>query len=207
VNLRLVKNSHTRLRRDMEKHYSKPEGFVGRNICYLVEHDGVCYGSIVAGSAIMHLKGRDEFYGLAKEDKAADIQKIINNVFFHIEKVNNRYPLRWQFAVKVLEMFRAQSLTDWFYKYGERPVGFETLIEPPRIGKIYLQDGWEQVGITEGFTCKREGGKGTDSYGGRRVWNTTDLRPKLVFCRCVDGRELSLPTQIHRQESLFDEAA
>jgi len=46
-----------------------------------------------------------------------------------------------------------------------------------------LRDGWEMVGQTKGFTCKRVAGIGTDSWGGKRVWDTENLRPKLVFIK------------------------
>jgi hypothetical protein len=47
-------------------------------------------------------------------------------------------------------------------------------------------NGWEEVGITVGYTCKRVSGKGrhrTDSWTGQRVWDTKNKRPKRVFVR------------------------
>lgn len=187
INFTRVKNSHSLLRENMQYHYSAPKGFVGRNLCYLVYVEDVCYGSIVAGSAIMHLKGRDEFFAL-NSNKSQAIQRIINNTFYHIEPVNGRYPIRWQFTAKVLARFREVAAQDWLLKYNVPVIGFESLIELPRTGKIYEQDGWEEVGVTEGFTCKRIAGKGTDSWTGKRVWNTDPAarRPKRVFCRRHD---------------------
>lgn len=57
----LEKKTETRLRLDMSRHYSRPKGFVGRSICFGVYYNNVRYGSIVAGSALMHLPARDEF--------------------------------------------------------------------------------------------------------------------------------------------------
>ena len=62
-------------------------------------------------------------------------------------------------------------------------LGFETLVELPRSGEIYKRDGWDLIGQTKGYTCKREGGYGTDGWTGQRVWNTVDLKPKHVFVR------------------------
>jgi len=56
------------------------------------------------------------------------------------------------------------------------------LIEKPRTGECYRRAGWTQVGETKGFTCKRVAGKGTDSWSGKRIWNTIDLKPKIVMC-------------------------
>lgn len=166
----------------MSVHYSQPKGFVGRNLCYLIYDGTTAYGSIVAGSAGMNLAGRDSFFGLTKHTKEVEIQRIANNVFFHIEKVDGKYPSR-NFAPKVLALFRERVAIEWEAKYGASLLGFETLVEPPRTGEIYLRDGWEQVGITKGQTCKRIGGKGTDRWTGRREWDTKNLRPKIVLCR------------------------
>jgi hypothetical protein len=40
-----------------------------------------------------------------------------------------------------------------------------------------------RVGVTRGMTCKRVGGKGSDSWSGRRVWDEENLRPKRVLMR------------------------
>ena len=74
---------------------------------------------------------------------------------------------------------------DWESKYGDKVIGFETLVELPRTGELYLRAGWSEVGITKGYTCKRVAGKGTDSWSGKRVWDTKKLRPKRVFCKKV----------------------
>jgi len=130
----------------------------------------------------MHIAGRDEFFRLQKDSKSSQIQRIVNNIFFHIQPLNDRYPLR-NFAQNVLARFREQIAIDWNKKYKESIIGFETLVELPRTGEVYKRDGWTEVGQTIGYTCKRVAGKGTDSWTGKRVWNTTELRPKRVFCR------------------------
>lgn len=73
--------------------------------------------------------------------------------------------------------------------------GFETLVEPPRTGELYLRDGWEQVGVTEGLQATRVSGKESkSSWGGgrttgRRVWLYDEpRRPKIVLCRWAYDR-------------------
>jgi len=61
------------------------------------------------------------------------------------------------------------------------------LAELPRTGEIYKKGGYIVVGTTKGYSCKRLGGKGTDKWGGRCMWNYQDLKPKLVFCKRVLG--------------------
>jgi hypothetical protein len=172
------KRTHPVMLSNMAAHYSQPKGFVGRNICYLIYWNEVCYGSIVAGSSTMNPPGRHEFLGTIKEQ----INNIINNIFFHAEKVNGIYPTR-NFLQKVLKKFVVQSSIDWERKYGDEVLGFESLVELPRTGDIYLRSGWSYTGTTKGHTCKRVSGvDNTEKYSGKRVWDRRGLRPKLVFC-------------------------
>ncbi len=174
--LEYTKRTDARLLHLMEKHYSSPKGFVGRNICYAVLCAGCYWGHIVGGSAPRWLSGRDAFFG-----DSFDLQKVIDNIFFHVEPVLP-YPSR-NFTTRIIKEWRSKISQDWFDKYGSKAIGFETLVELPRKGTLYLKDGWIAVGITKGQTCKRVAGKGTDSWSGRRVWDTVNLRPKLVLCR------------------------
>lgn len=180
--LEKIKRTDSRILNNMAVHYSQPKGFVGRNICYAVLFDRVYYGAIVGGSSTLHLAGRDEYFGLETDNKKENLNKIVNNIFFHIEKVGGKYPIRW-FSVEVLKLFRETIKIDWEEKYGDNIIGYETLVELPRTGDCYKKDGWYLVGQTKGFTCKRSAGKGTDNWSGKRVWNTENLRPKLVFCK------------------------
>jgi len=178
VELKVVKRTEPKLLINMANHYSKPKGFVGRNICYEVLYDGIYYGHIVGGSATLHLKGRHEFFGTSK----TELNHIVNNIFFHIEKVQGKYPCR-NFSTKVIKAFREKIQNDWFDKYKNNVIGFETLVELPRTGECYLRDNWVNVATTVGYTCKRTSGKGTDDWSGKRVWDVDNLKPKLIFCR------------------------
>lgn len=187
LRLEPIKRTDPRILADMAVHYSNPKGFVGRNICYAIMHDGVYYGSVVGGSATLHLVGRDEFFNISKEKKKQALRSIVNNIFFHIENKHGRYPIR-NMVPKVLGLFRKQITVDWQEKYGDPVKGFESLVELPRTGEAYKRDGWEEVGVTIGFTCKRISGKGkhrTDSWTGQRVWDTKNKRPKRVFVRHI----------------------
>lgn len=176
--LELIKRTDSRILSNMAIHYSQPKGFVGRNICYAVLWDGVYYGSIVGGSATLHLPNRNEYFGIDK----SKLNNLINNIFFHVEKQNGDYPCRW-FTVKVLKEFRTRCAEDWQKKYGDAVIGFESLVELPRTGECYKKDEWTLIGQTVGYTCKRVAGEGTDDWSGKRVWDTKNLRPKLVFVK------------------------
>jgi len=159
----------------MQDHYSQPKGFVGRSICYLIYWEDQWHGAIVGGSTPRFLPGREDFFG------NSDFLSIINNIFYHaIRDEEGKYPCR-NFTSRVLKEFRSRCYQDWIVKYGDVPQGFESLVELPRSGTLYRKDGWTETGITKGFTCKRVAGKGTDSWSGKRVWDTKNLRPKKVF--------------------------
>ena len=168
----------------MKIHYSKPKGFVGRSICYSINFNNVYYGHIIGGSSTLHLAGRDEFFNLTKENKKENLRKIVNNIFYHIEKRRGKYPLR-NLTSKVLKTFCNTIAKDWEAKYGYELIGFESLVELPRAGDLYLKDKWIEVGKTKGQTCKRTKGNGSDSWSGRRVWDTKNLKPKRVFCKHI----------------------
>lgn len=162
----------------MQIHYSHPKGFVGRNICYAIYWDNKYHGHIVGGSATRFLPGRNEFFNIGLES----LNKIVNNIFYHVFPVGDRYPIR-NFTSYVLHVWMRQMRIDWVTKYGDSVIGFETLIELPRTGILYRKVGFKEVGTTVGYSCKRVGGVGTDSWSGKRIWNTSELKPKLVLCK------------------------
>lgn len=183
LTLQIVNKNHVGLREKMAVHYSAPKGFVGRSICYEVLWDEESYGFIVAGSATLHLVGRDKIlFGVP-------LNNIVNNIFFHVEPHNGKYPIR-SFTTKVVTIWRERIAQDWQAKYGDVVLGFETLIGMPRTGELYKRDGWTEVGVTKGFTCKRIAGQGSDSWTGKRVWDTKNLRPKRVFVMKMSGQPM-----------------
>lgn len=170
-----IKRTASEILKNMANHYSAPKGFVGRNICYAIAVDGEIYGTIAGGSSTRFLPGRKV---------VGNLNNGVNNIFFHVEKFNGDYPIR-NFSTKVIAAYRKTVERDWKEEYGDEVLWHETLVEIPRTGECYRRDGWILVGQTKGFTCKRTAGKGTDSWSGKRVWDTVNLRPKLVFVREV----------------------
>ena len=174
----ITKRTDHRLLDRMKIHYSQPKGFVGRNICIAINYDGIYYGHIVFGSATKHLQGRNAFLGVDRYD----LNCIANNLFFNVNKVNNKYPVR-NFTSLIIRKMQELIPKLWKEKYGDTLFALETLVELPRTGELYTKAGWSEVGITKGFTCKRVKGIGTDSWTGKRVWNTNpeELRPKKIL--------------------------
>lgn len=179
IELITTKRTDERLLERMKKHYSHPKGFVGRNICYAIVYNSVYYGHIVGGSATRFLPGRHDFLKTTIDQ----LNNIVNNIFFNINPINGKYPKR-NFTSFVVKEFVKTIACDWEEKYEDIVLGFETLIEKPRKGTLYIRAGWQQVGETIGYTCKRIAGTSSDKWSGRRVWNTNkkELRPKRVLC-------------------------
>ena len=184
INLIITKRTDSRLIERMLTHYSKPKGFVGRNICYAVMCNGLYFGHIVGGSATLHLPGRNEFLNITK----SNLNSVINNIFFNVSipKELDKYPCR-NFTSEVVKTWRDRIVSDWKNKYEDEVIGFETLVEKPRTGDLYIKDGWTLVGETKGYSCKRTSGNGTDGWSGKRVWDTDKdkLKPKLVLCKRI----------------------
>lgn len=176
IELLTTKRTDPQLLHKMQQHYSQPKGFVGRNICYAILWNGVYYGHIVGGSATRYLPGRHE----RLSTDFSQLGHIVNNIFYSISPVEGKYPFR-NFTSAVIAVWREHISYDWYKKYGDVVLGFETLVELPRTGECYRRDGWELVGQTKGYTCKRVAGKGSDNWTGKRVWDTVNLRPKLVY--------------------------
>lgn len=177
LKLEITKRTDERLLERMKSHYSKPKGFVGRNICYAIYWNEEYLGHIIGGSATRFLPGRNEFLNSTLED----LNHIINNIFYNIRAPKEGYPKR-NFTSYVVRTWQAEIAREWKRKYGDFVLGFETLVEKPRKGTLYKKAGWRVVGETKGYTCKRIGGEGSDSWSGKRVWDTENLKPKWVLC-------------------------
>ena len=104
--------------------------------------------------------------------------------FYNVSPVHTKYPIR-NFTSKVLNSFEEQSRFDWKKKYGDSVIGFESLVLPPRTGELYLRNSWVVIGVTKGFTCRRVSGPSTDGWGGRRIWDTKNIQPKLVLAKKI----------------------
>ena len=165
-----VQKSDILLQESMRHHYSKPRGFVGRQLFYRIYYNDHFHGCIGFGSAVLHLPGRKVDWPLNNG---------VNNIFYQIWPWNGeKYPLR-NFTTKAL--LEAEKIAKEDYKswYGDEVKWFESLVELPRTGDLYLKAGYKEIGITQGKTCVRTWGQSTDSWGGRRVWDIGN--PKRVF--------------------------
>lgn len=175
----------------MRVHYSQPRGFVGRQLVYRIRFNDELYGAIVFGSAVKHLPGRRVI---------GSLNNGLNNTFFHIFKVRDRYPLR-NFVPFVLLAAEAEATQHYARKYGDSVFWLESLVELPRTGDLYKRAGYQEVGLTKGYCCKRIAGASTDTWTGRRVWTVgTQKRvfQKILVATPEPSPGSSLPHQILR---------
>jgi len=184
INLVMTKANDRRLLYLMDnKHYTtqgKRSWFVGRKIAYAILYDGTYYGHILGGSATLHLPNRNEFLGIDQ----SQLNSVVNNIFYHVEKVQGKYPMR-NFTSRVVEEWERLIRVDWETKYNDVVLGFETLVEPPRDGELYRRAGWAWIGTTRGRTATRiPDPDHTENWSGKRIWS--DGTQKLVFCKKLD---------------------
>lgn len=144
IELVRVKQSEPSARYYISTHYTRTRWFVGRNIVYLIKINNDVCGVMVGGSTSYYLPGRKEFFG------DCDIQSIINNRLFRLE--NNTIP---NLGTRILKLWRNKVVEDWEFTYHNIPIGFETLVLPPRTGAIYKADNWTYSAMTKGYKARR----------------------------------------------------
>jgi hypothetical protein len=128
-------------------HYRVP---VGANLRYLVR-SGRRGGSVLAcllwSSPAWKMAARDEWIGWKAEQRARNLQLIVNNSRFLV--------LPWVriqgLASKILAHNARQLPIDWERRYGYRPRLLETLVDAQRYrGTCYRAANWNHAGQTSG---------------------------------------------------------
>ena len=125
--------------------YVPSTSYVGRQLNYSIWCEGEEIGFTGIGSAIMAMKGRDDFIGWNKQQRMEHTINIANNWRYTL--INNLPP---NTGSKVLMMVSKRSKIDWKKRYGDELVMLETLVEAPRTGAVYIAAGWKCVGNTLG---------------------------------------------------------
>ena len=157
-----------------DKHYVTNRGCHGQQLHYLVFIGEELKGIISGASAVYSVKARDDFFGITKENRRAQLNSIINNVVFRLEDAPKNA------ATQVLSQWRKQIARDWEFLYGVPVAGFETFViegseddqglvctDKERTGALYLADNWTALGLTAGST-KAHGKGGMESTSTRR---------------------------------------
>lgn len=123
---------------------------MGANLRYLV-HSRQRGGSVLAcllwSSPAWKMAARDQWIGWNAEQRARNLQRIVNNSRFLV--------LPWVqvkgLASKILAQAARRLPADWAQRYGYRPLLLETLVETQRFrGTCYQAANWIRVGQTTG---------------------------------------------------------
>jgi len=140
----------------------------GRRLIWLIYRDGRCVGTIgISDCTTFGQKTRDDFIGWTKDDRKANIHKLVTNY---------RFTLIYQIpnlASKVLGIVAKIARKQWMEKYGREIVGIDTVVKPPRTGACYRAAGWVQLGQTLGGEEQYQSSIG--------VTKTKFAEPLLVF--------------------------
>lgn len=189
VRLEMCKRSDDRYQEIRSRHYIPNNGAVGQQIHYLIYLERELVGIISGGSAAYAVGCRDRFFGILKDKRQTQLNGIIDNTVFRLEK---NLP---NLGTQVLKMWRLRVADDWREKYGVSPAGFETFVieNERRKGAMYRADNWTFCGETEGSTKFHQ-------HGVTKEFIRVATEKKMVFCRWIPGG--ILPTQYYASWNL-----
>jgi len=184
----MCKRSDRRYKAVRDRHYVPNRGAHGQQVHYLILVDGEQTGVISGGSPAWAVAARDEFFGIDKSNRAANLCGIVNNTVFRIEVSEKNM------ATMVLSTWRRRIAADWLALYGVRVAGFETFVVPDEIGDgrqrtgaLYKADNWTFLGMTAGAAKSHAGSGGVTGASSRDATSS-----KLIFGRKV--RRVGLPS-------------
>jgi hypothetical protein len=129
-------------------HYLGYQVPFGAQVRYFIEsQDGKRLGCLQFSSPAWKMAPRDRWIGWNQEQRAGNLQKIINNSRFLI--------LPWvpvkNLASTILARACRMVPRDWEQQYGVRPVLVETLVDTSRYrGTCYQAANWIHLGTTSG---------------------------------------------------------
>jgi hypothetical protein len=123
---------------------------VGANLRYLVRSEQRGAGVLACllwSSPAWKMAARDEWIGWSVEQRARNLQLVVNNSRFLV--------LPWVgiqgLASKILAQSARQLPIDWGHRYSKRPLLLETLVDAQRFhGTCYRAANWIHVGQTTG---------------------------------------------------------
>jgi hypothetical protein len=131
-------------------HYLRYRVPVGATVRYLVRSSPKGAGVLACllwSSPAWKMAARDEWIGWNAEQRARNLQLIVNNSRFLV--------LPWVhikgLASKILAQSARQLPIDWEHRYGYRPLLLETLVDSQKFrGTCYRAANWIRVGQTSG---------------------------------------------------------
>ncbi len=181
-------------------HYLGYKVPVGANLRYLVRSLSAkrVLACLLWSSPAWKMAPRDSWIGWTNEERARNLQFVVNNSrFLILPWVGVRY-----LASTILSLCARQLPTDWERLYGYRPLLLETLVAPQFRGTSYKAANWTYLGETRG----RGRMDGNHEAHGRAVKQiyvyplcrdvqrplTQDSAPRWIRGKTRDGQRLHL---------------
>jgi len=121
---------------------------VGANLRYLVRSGSTkqVLACLLWSSPAWKMAARDSWIGWTNEERAHNLQLVVNNSrFLILPWVRVRY-----LASTILSLCAQQMPTDWEHIYGYRPLLLETLVDAQFRGTSYRSANWIDLGETRG---------------------------------------------------------
>lgn len=128
-------------------HYLGYKPLTGAQLRYLAFAGSELLALLGFGAAAWTLAPRDRFIGWSVEQRANNLQRVVNNArFLILPWVRSR-----NLASRLLAGVARRLPGDWEQRYGYRPVLLETFVESARFrGTCYRAANWIRVGQTRG---------------------------------------------------------
>ena len=156
-----------------QRHYLGFNGFVGRGLRYIAEHQGEWLALAGWQGGVFKCQPRDRWIGWKKAQQFRRLHLIANNTRFLLLPDAGEAPNLGSFVMA--GMLRRLS-EDWKQAWGHPLELAEAFVEPLRFkGTVYRAGNWHAVGRSKGYA--RSNGRYTDPHGKPKEMFVYPLRP------------------------------
>jgi len=133
----------------VDRHYLHSARLSGQTLRYVAELDGVWVALLCFGSAALHLKAREQWFGWSARQRARRLGFVVNNSRFLVLMERAAYP---NLASRVLGLCLRRLSDDWQEHWGHPVLAVESFVDESLYrGTCYRACGFEAVGLTQGY--------------------------------------------------------
>ena len=158
--VRIVLITEPKERRQIQRllrqhHYLGGLKAVGEQMHYAaVDGRGRWLAVLLFSAAAKHLKHRDQWIGWTRAQCDRRLSLVVNNSRFLILPESGVPNL----GSRVLRLTLDRLSTDWQAHYGHPVMVAETFVDPEQFcGTVYTANGWQELGLTDGWgRCRRD---------------------------------------------------
>lgn len=204
--------------------YMKYKDTCNRRINWNVydEENGYLVAAVGVNSALLALGCRDSAIGWTAAQRLVALNRVANNYRFALRV---RRP---GLGSCLLGRLAVVAPPAWKSRYGDELVLLETLVKPPWTGTVYRAAGWQQVGMTKGFSfskapiklwqqeqssrgelARRDPKAAVEKYAvGGKHYDITKSEPKSVWLRPLksDWKEILCAGSLIDKTAVFQAA-